>query len=226
MFAGIKCLTIYFKNMHKIFLLFGASALVVASCVSNPTGKKAETTDSVSTTSDSVAVTSGESLTVDTAKSTVAWLGKKVTGEHDGIVKIKSGSLTVSNNKLTGGKFTIDLNTISAKLDGDMKGKLEGHLKSPDFFDVAKFPEATFEITKVEPGTADSLVKISGNLTLKGVSKNITFDATLNGVSATSITADADFNIAREDWGITYAGKADDLISKEINLKVHLVASK
>ena len=132
---------------------------------------------------------------------------------------------TVDDGKLTGGRFTIDLTTIHNKdLEGEYKQKLEGHLKSADFFDVENHPEATFEITSVTAGASEGALTISGNLTIRGVSKNITFDATTSQVSEVSVVADADFNIAREDWGVSYKGQADDLISKEINLKIHLVA--
>ncbi len=207
--------------MKKVSLLFGASALVLASCVGNPEGKKAETTDSVET----VSGTDGTQLTVDAAQSTVKWIGRKVSGQHNGTVNIKSGTLTVKEGKLTGGQFIIDLTTIHDNdLEGEYKQKLEGHLKSADFFDVENHPEATFEITSVADGTDAGTLTVSGNLTIRGVTKNITFDATASQVSEVSVVADADFNIAREDWGVSYKGQADDLISKEINLKIHLVA--
>lgn len=208
--------------MEKLFLTVAAGALVLSSCVSNPEGKKAETTDSVETTA---AAGEGTTLAVDTEASEVVWTGRKVSGQHHGTVDIKSGSLTVNNGQITGGNFVIDLTTITDQdLEGEYKGKLEGHLKSADFFDVENHPEATFEITGVEQGAEGGLVKVSGNLTLRGISKNITFDANVQEATDTSVKATADFNIAREDWGITYSGKADDLISKEINLKVTLVA--
>jgi len=208
--------------MEKLFLTVAAGALVLSSCVSNPEGKKAETTDSVETTA---AAGEGTTLAVDTEASEVVWTGRKVSGQHHGTVDIKSGSLTVNDGQITGGNFVIDLTTITDQdLEGEYKGKLEGHLKSADFFDVENHPEATFEITGVEQGAEGGLVKVSGNLTLRGISKNITFDANVQEATDTSVKATADFNIAREDWGITYSGKADDLISKEINLKVTLVA--
>jgi len=208
--------------MEKLFLTVAAGALVLSSCVSNPEGKKAETTDSVETTA---AAGEGTTLAVDTEASEVVWTGRKVSGQHHGTVDIKSGSLTVNNGQITGGNFVIDLTTITDQdLEGEYKGKLEGHLKSADFFDVENHPEATFEITGVEQGAEGGLVKVSGNLTLRGISKNITFDANVQEATDTSVKATADFNIAREDWGITYSGQADDLISKEINLKVTLVA--
>lgn len=208
--------------MKKAFLFLGAGALVLASCVGNPEGKKAETTDGVELTE---GIGGGSELAVSTTDSKVEWLGKKVSGQHNGEVGIKSGSLFVDNGKLTGGNFVIDLNTINNHdLEGEYKGKLEGHLKSADFFDVENHPEATFEITEVKDGAGAGQVVISGNLTIRGVTKNITFDANVEEATDSAIKATADFNIAREDWGVNYAGQADDLISKEINLKITLVA--
>ena len=208
--------------MKKVFLFLSAGALVLASCVGNPEGKKAETTDSVELTE---GIGSGSELAVSTTDSKVEWLGKKVSGQHNGVVDIKSGSLFVDEGKLTGGSFVIDLNTITdLDLEGEYKGKLEAHLKSDDFFDVENHPEATFEITQVTDGAEAGQVLVSGNLTIRGVTKNITFDANVEEVTESSVKATADFNIAREDWGVSYAGQADDLISKEINLKITLVA--
>ena len=110
-------------------------------------------------------------------------------------------------------------------MEGEYKQKLEDHLKSEDFFDVANHPEATFEITAVTASTEASVFVVSGNLTIRGVTKNITFDAHVAELTETSANVKADFNIAREDWGVNYAGQADDLISKEINFKINLVAA-
>jgi len=209
--------------MKKTLILLSASTILLASCVSNPDGQKAETADAteISTSNE------GTSLAIDTTESLVKWHGKKVTGEHYGEIDITSGDIIVSEEgKLTGGTFVIDLNSIDVQdmEPGEYRDKLTGHLKSDDFFDVANHPTATFEITEVKEGaTANDLV-ISGNLTIRGTSKNITFDAKTTELSPESFVADADFNIAREDWGVSYTGKADDLISKEINFKVKLVA--
>lgn len=199
-----------------------AGALVLASCVGNPEGKRAETSDNVT---DAALSHTGSELAVDTEQSSVQWTGKKVSGQHHGEVQITSGALVVEEGNLVGGNFVIDLNTIvNHDLDGEYKGKLEGHLKSEDFFDVDNHPEATFEITNVQDGAEAGTVAISGNLTIRGVTKNITFDAQVQEASDAAVKATADFNIAREDWGVNYAGQADDLISKEINFKVTLVA--
>lgn len=207
--------------MKKIGILLSASALFLASCVGNPDGKKAETTDAVE-----VAEISGNELALNTTDSKVRWEGHKVTGKHYGEVDIKSGTILVdSEGLLTGGDFIIDLTTIDVQdLEGEYRDKLTGHLKSDDFFDVENHPEAKFVITSVEAGETSNHLLISGNLTLRGVTKNITFDATVKEATAGNFLAEADFNIEREDFGVSYQGKADDLISKEINIKIDLVA--
>ncbi|MBX2964945.1 MAG: YceI family protein [Cyclobacteriaceae bacterium] len=208
--------------MKKTALLLGAGLIVLASCkVGNPEGEKATTTDSVEAT----AQAEGTELTVSPEASKIDWTGRKVTGTHYGDVTIKSGSLWVKDGKITGGNFVADLTTINTlDMEGEYKGKLDGHLKSEDFFDVENHPEATFEITNVSDAAEEGKITVSGNLTMRGVTKNITFDATVSEISETSVSASADFNIAREDWGVSYPGQADDLISKEFNLKINLVA--
>lgn len=208
--------------MKQAFLLVGVGAFVLASCVGNPDGERAQTADGVELTE---RVGSGHELAVDAAASGIEWHGRKVSGAHHGTVDIKSGALFVDEGKVTGGNFVVDLNTINdLDLEGEWKDKLESHLKSDDFFDVENHPEATFEITGVTDGAEANIAVISGNLTIRGVTKNITFDAHVEEATETGVKASTDFNILREDWGVSYAGQADDLISKEINLKITLVA--
>lgn len=209
--------------MRKITLLAATAALVLASCAGNPEGKKADTKDSVVVENQ----VSGDAFTVDTAQSSVVWTGTKVSGSHTGTVAIKSGNVIVENGVIKGGKFVLDMNTISSTdLEGEWKEKLDGHLKADDFFAVETYPEASFEITEVKAGATPSDLVVSGNLTIKGITKNITFDAKAEEVTDNTVKYSADFNIAREDWGVTYEGKKDDLISKEINFKVNVVANK
>src|SRR5690606_30627670 len=151
----------------------------------------------------------------------------KVTGKHTGTVAIKSGTVNVDNGKLTGANVVLDMTTIgSTDLEGEFKGKLDGHLKSEDFLAVEKFSEATITVTEVKPGATDADLNISGNLVIKGVSKNITFEAKVVEATEAAVKATANFNITRADWGVTYEGKSDDLISKEINFDITLVANK
>lgn len=201
-----------------LFVVVASAALY--SCVDNPEGKKAETKDSVSANTPAA----GAALVVDPNASNIVWLGNKVSGKHTGTIKIANGKLFVQDGKLTGGQFTIDMTSINNTdiSDTAYKAKLEGHLKAADFFDVANHPQATFEITAVKDSA--SKLTIAGNLTLRGVSKNITFDANVLENTSASFKANADFNIDRNDWGINYPGMKDDAISKEINLKVDLQA--
>lgn len=207
--------------MKKVSILLSASALFFASCVSNPEGEKAKTTDVVE-----VGEVSGNELALNATESKLHWQAHKVTAKHHGEVDIKSGTILVdSEGLLTGGDFIIDLATIDVQdLEGEYRDKLTAHLKSNDFFDVENHPEAKFEITSVEPSQAPNQLLISGNLTIRGVTKNITFDANVKEATSEYFIAEADFNIEREDFGVSYKGKVDDLISKEFNIKIKIVA--
>ena len=216
--------------MKKITLLLFSTIALLSAC--NNSGEKATTTDS-----QAVQTVEGTPYTIDTT-TTVTWTGSKPTGQHTGIFKVNEGVLLVKDNALTGGSFTIDILSLSNQdlaKDPENKGKLEGHLKSPDFFDVAKYPTAKFEITSVEPYAADSTSAIQdathlikGNLTLKDSTKNISFPAKVT-IDANTAVASADFTIDRTLWGINYKGPEnpqDWIIKKEVNIKLDVRATK
>ncbi len=217
--------------MKKVTLLFSAAALLAA-CNNSSDAEKATTSET-----QEVKTADGSAYTLDSA-TTISWTGFKPTGKHNGVFKVSEGSLLVKDNLLTGGSFTIDIKSLvnhDLATDAENKGKLEGHLKSPDFFDVAKYPTAKFEITSVEPLASDSssLVKdathlIKGNLTLKDSTKNISFPAKIT-VDGNTAAAFADFNIDRTLWGMNYKGPEnpqDWIISKEVNIKLSIAATK
>jgi len=171
-----------------------------------------------------VAATSGTSYSLDTEKSILRWRGSKVTGKHNGTVAFKSGALSSKSDIITSGRFVIDLNTIE---DEDLAGtpwkaKLEQHLKESDFFEVGKFPEGVFEIASAVPG-ADGKVEVRGNLTLKGITKGISFPATVVFENGKPVSAKGVAVMNRQQWGIVYKGKPDDLINDEIQLEFDLV---
>ena len=220
-----------------LFTLIGAGLLTFSACKDAPKGDVAETGDAKE-----VVLTEGSAtVDVNTSASSLEWVGTKLSTYHNGTVAIKSGSLMLKDGGLTGGKFVIDMPTLkSVKDDNETNTNLTGHLMSPDFFDVAKFPEATLEITGVqafngakadggdqveinEYAVADPNVTISANLTIKGVTKNITFPAKVT-VNAADVAAVAKFNINRKDWGIVYPGMPDDLIQDMIWFGVSLKA--
>jgi polyisoprenoid-binding protein YceI len=115
----------------------------------------------------------------------------------------------------------IDVTSISAGIE-----KLTNHLKSADFFDVEKFPKATFVSTSVKPGGEKGATHtVTGNLTMHGVTKSISFPATIR-LAPDSAEADAEFAINRKDFGVMYAGKADDLIRDDVLIKLTIRAKK
>lgn len=220
--------------MKKLSLMMLAAAVTFAACNNASDADKA-----IAAEEKAVANAEGTNYKIDTA-STVIWTGFKPTGKHDGSFAVSNGSLVMNGENLEGGNFTIDLNTlenIDLANDAENKAKLEGHLKSPDFFDVAKFPTANFAITSVEPYVAgsDNTVKladathlIKGNLTLKDSTKNISFPAKVS-LADNKLTANADFVIDRTQWGMNYKGPnnpQDWFINKDVNIKLNIVSSK
>ena len=141
-------------------------------------------------------------VNVNKTASSVAWLAKKVTGEHNGTVGISAGALNIDGNKLIGGNFTIDLKTIKALdiTDPGYNQKFIGHITSGDFFEIEKFPTASFVITKVAGN------QVTGNLTVKGITKSITFPAEI-AVKGGKVTAKANITIDRTDFNIKYGSK-------------------
>jgi polyisoprenoid-binding protein YceI len=206
--------------MKKLLIL--SLALGLSYCEKAPDAPKAE----MKAPTETVKV-EGTSVSLDLKKSTVKWIGTKLKGKHNGTVKIAEGNILVKDNKVVGGKFSLDMATIEnedMKDEAKMKAKLEGHLKSEDFFNVEKFPKATFEITSVTE-SADGSASITGNLTLKDITKGVTFPAKITySADKKPVSATANFNINRQLWGITYPGQPDNLIKDEINLDLNLSA--
>jgi polyisoprenoid-binding protein YceI len=218
-------------NLHRLVRFAVPAALVfsLAACEDPAKDKPKATVSSASpaTThaSTSVAAPAGpaETAALDAAASTVGFVGSKVTGKHEGKFEKITGSITLAGGKAEGGKIMVSADVESVKTDQE---KLDGHLKSPDFFDAAKFPKATFTSTDIKPGgAAGATHTITGELDLHGVKKTISFPATIT-VGADAVTGTAEFSINRKDFGIVYAGKADDLIRDDVLLKLSLKAPR
>jgi polyisoprenoid-binding protein YceI len=166
---------------------------------------------------------SAQTKKIDTAKSTINWLGKKVTGEHSGTVNFKDGAIVFKEKKLAGGTFTVDMTSLTATdLQGEYQGKLNGHLKNDDFFSTEKFPTAKLVFKKIAVKSAN-VYTVTGDLTIKGITQPITFDLATTANSATT-----KFMVDRTKYGITYnSGSilttiADKAIADEFELKVAL----
>ncbi|MHA4894423.1 YceI family protein [Pedobacter sp. PWIIR3] len=166
---------------------------------------------------------------VDAEKSSLTWLGKKLTGSHNGTIALQSGNLLFDGKKLTGGNFVINMPTIK---DADKSDKLEGHLKADDFFGVDKFATSTLIVKKVVAGSGNN-VTITGDLTIKGITNPVTFPATVTWNSDGTVTAAADKIIVdRTKYGIKFRSKGmfpdvgDKMIYDEFELAVKLIAKK
>ncbi|WP_167270903.1 YceI family protein [Dyadobacter arcticus] len=197
----------------KLFVASLAVALFVSSTVSADDKKAAN-------------------LKVNTAKSELTWLAKKVTGEHTGKIALKEGSMTLDGTKLTGGKFVADLTSITCTdlTDKSYNEKLIGHLKSEDFFSVEKHPTATFIVTKATAKSA-GVYDVTGDLTIKGITKPVTFPVTVT-TSATGAEATGKLIVDRSKFDIKYNSKSffenlgDKMIHDDFSIDVKLVAAK
>ncbi len=193
----------------KILAIAGLAAFVAA--CGGPEGEKAKTADATE-----VVQNTGKELSIDTANSTINWTGSKVAGDHTGTIDISEGSIKVANGEIVGGTVTIDMNTISNDdQEGEWKAKLEGHLKSADFFHVDSFPTASFQITSVAPleGNPAANKSITGNLTMKNITKSITFDALVKVTDTEVKMAAPNFIIDRTEWNVQYgSAKIFDIV--------------
>lgn len=161
---------------------------------------------------------------INTANSNIVWKGYKVTGSHEGNIKFKSGALKLDGNKLLGGELVVDMNTIDCTdLQGGGKGKLEGHLKSDDFFGTATHPTATIKFTKIASRGPEGEYKVTANITIKNVTKEIKFNASLkNGVATANLKIDrSDFDI-KYGSGSFFDNLGDKAIYDEFDLAVTL----
>jgi polyisoprenoid-binding protein YceI len=157
-----------------------------------------------------------QTLNVVLDKSRIDWIAAKAGDFHTGNFPLKSGSIQVDGGKLKGGSFVIDLANL--KVTDAAADRLGNHLKSADFFDVAKFAEATYTITGVNY-TSDNTAEVSGNLSLKGASFPVKFNVNIRGTGERGFFGQAFFSLDRTALGITYNGPA-----KDVQLAVHLFA--
>jgi polyisoprenoid-binding protein YceI len=145
--------------------------------------------------------------------SSVTWKGYKVTGSHMGSIALKEGSLEFKDDKLVGGEFTIDMTSVeNTDMEGEYKTKLEGHLKSDDFFGVQTYPTAKLVFNKVK-STGKNSYEVTGDLTIKGQTNSVTFDMSIYGNKAT-----ANLKIDRTKFDVRYGSTSffDNLQDKAI----------
>ena len=168
-------------------------------------------------------VATAQTKKINTEKSTINWLGKKVTGEHSGTVNLKEGNLIFKDGKVAGGNFTVDMTSIATTdLSGDWKTKLDGHLKADDFFGTEKNPNATLVFKKIA-AKAKGVYTITGDLTIKGLTNAVIFDLAVKGNTASTLV-----KIDRTKYDIKYGSKSffesigDKAINDDFDLTVNL----
>lgn len=168
---------------------------------------------------------------IDTKSTTTTWLAKKVTGEHAGGVNIAKGNIISDGKNVTGGSFEIDMRSITCTdlTDKTYNDKLIGHLKSDDFFSVDKNPTAKFELTKATLKSENDY-DVTGKLTIKGITNEITFPAMIKMDKKTFVTV-AKIMVNRTKYDIKYGsasffeGIGDKAINDEFELNINVVAS-
>ena len=206
-------------------LLFG----MMQGCSEAPKGDKATIIEK-----QDASEAKGKVFAVDTAVSRIRFTGHGVGKNHPGTFHLSYGTVGVAGNEVTGGSFVINVKSMELEQKGGMfDKKLHPHLLSGDFFDADRFGTAKFEITKVEPySSSDTSVvrganyKVSGNLTLKDVTKNITFPAQID-LDGNVLKAKANFDIDRRQWNMNYGNDktlGDKFISETVNIEMDLQA--
>ena len=196
---------------------------VVAGCSDVPEAPAA-TVEEPSTATAPAAPTAAasETLTLDAAASKVAFVGAKVTRQHEGGFREVSGTITLVPTDVTESRLEVTVATASLFADDP---QLTEHLKGPDFFDAAQFPQASFRSTEIRAGGTGGTHTVTGDLTMHGRTKRVSFPATVT-VEPNRASARAEFSIDRRDFGIVYPGMANDLIRDNVVLRIELVAPR
>ncbi|BAO54021.1 YceI family protein [Nonlabens marinus] len=217
--------------MTRTFLKMTSLAAVIAIAVSCKDNQNE--VDATDAETEAMASEAAVTYNVDTEASTINWVGSKPTADHTGTIALSDGSVMVNGETVEGGEFTVDMTSIKVTdLEGESAMSLKSHLegtaegKQTDFFNTPEYPTAKFVVTGLNGNT------LEGNLTLKDVTKNVSFPVTVSYDGDKMMLTSEEFTIDRTDWGIKYGSSnftdivADKAISDDIKLKVNLVATK
>jgi polyisoprenoid-binding protein YceI len=216
--------------LGSVFLALGMASVAMTGCDDPAKGKsKATTAEAVATGTSQSAVTAPGATqgtvkyAFDQTASKVTWVGSKVTGKHDGGFNTFKGTVDVVDGAPEKSKVDVDIEADSLTSDTE---KLTGHLKSPDFFDVKTHPKASFVSTEIKKGGDKGATHtITGNLTIKGITKSVTFPATIS-LAGDTANVDTEFAINRRDFSLNYAGMPNDLIRDDVVIKLAIRAKK
>lgn len=218
-----------------LFILV-SSSLWITAC-------KEKTSTDTSTSTETPVTNSGldGTYTIDLQSSQIKWQGTKPTGVHNGTVPISGGNVVVSGGLITGGQITIDMKGITVTdLEGDMKNNLEAHLKGTvagkeqDFFNVDKYPTATYTINSSTAlqNDPEGTHMINGTLTIKDIAKPVNFKAKISGDASTLTASTPQFSVDRTEYDIKFksakffSNLQDDFINDEFKLQIDVTAKK
>jgi len=206
---------------NRFVLAFLFMLVFVAACA-DPAADKSKAVTGEAATASPQSVAQGERYLINAQNSKIEFIGSKVVGSQNGFFEKFDGVIYYAGQpEKSRVEIKIDMNSVKTDADG-----LTTHLKTPDFFDVAKYPQATFTSTEIKPGGEKAATHtITGNLQLRGVTKAITFPAKI-GVTGDAVTVDSNFSINRKEFGINYAGAADNLVRDEVVLTLKVRATK
>ena len=215
------------KTFTNSLLIAIFSSVILTSC-----GKDKPVTSETNEVSTSK---EGMVYEIDTLNSRIEWKGYKIvksdqTG-HFGTINFESGDLTIHNGVLESGKFVADMNSLTSvdlKDDAEQLAKLESHLKSGDFFETEKYPTASYEITKVSKNaTGDYNTLLDGNLTIKGITKPIQFNANVSIIDGAASIATEPKDISREGFNVKFQMPvANGVVKDDVNLQILIKATE
>jgi len=189
---------------------------------SNPADDKSKAVTGEAAPATSQSPTQGVKYLITPQNSRVEFVASKVTGSHNGSFKDFSGEVNYAGQPEKS-RVTVTINMASVQTD---TADLTKHLQTPDFFDVAKYPQATFTSTEIKPGgEKGAMHTVTGNFQLHGVTKSITFPAMITP-DTDAITVESTFSINRKDFGVNYAGAANNLIRDEVVMSLHIKAER
>lgn len=210
--------------MKKIAFGILSISLFLAACEDPAANKTRAVTSNSNSSAPTVRQTKGENVPITPETSKVEFTGSKVTGKHYGGFKDFSGSIDLVDGKPEASQVAVDIVMNSVYTDAD---GLTKHLQTGDFFEVEKYPKASFVSTQIAPDATKGAgnYTVTGDLELRGQKKSVTFPAKI-AVSPTEVSVDAEFVINRKDFGIVYAGKADDLIRDDVVIRLNLKAPR
>jgi polyisoprenoid-binding protein YceI len=207
----------------RIALFAAASTAWLTACEDPSKKQPTAAVGPAATSTAGPSAAASETLSFSNQNSKIAFVGSKVSGSHEGTLEKFRGTIRLAGGKVEGSSVEGEIEMDSVKVEPD---KLLGHLKSPDFFDVARFPKATFKSTEIKAGGAGGATHtVTGNLNLHGKEKSISFPATI-AVSDAEASTKAEFAINRKDFDIVYPGMPNDLIRDGVVLKLDIHAPR